>query len=54
MKFREYLREYFKAMYAMCLFKPYTTMPRWLEIFYSISGWILMYLLISGAYRLLQ
>lgn len=33
------VKEFLRALYCMLLFKPYTTMPRYMEISYGIISW---------------
>jgi hypothetical protein len=40
------MKKIFKAVYALFLFKPYTTLPRFFEIGYGVIAWLCVGLII--------
>jgi len=43
---------FIKAIYAMLFFKPYTDMPRFLEILYGVLGWLQILIICMCIYNI--
>ena len=53
LKIKSVTLSYAEAAYHLFLFKPHTTMPRTLEIFYGVTAWLALYVVCSSLFNLL-